>query len=88
MNTILDSIFYGDYVPMQSADVNTPEIKNLFKLCSEQEDRFTDLLSPELKSEWRKLASRKANLSTYYEKEFFKAGVRFGVQLILEASSE
>lgn len=88
MNTILDSIFYGDYVPMQSADIDTPEIKNLSKLCSEQEDKFTDLLSSELKSEWRKLASRKANLSTCYEKEFFKAGVRFGIQLILEASSE
>lgn len=81
---ILEEFWYGNINPTDRSIVPNSRIDKLLKLVTNNEQRFTDMLSEGERELFQKLKDSQDELSSVIECESFTLGFRLGARFMLE----
>ena len=82
---IIEELFYGNICPCEKSLTRGSEYSHLLNLAVKNEEKFSELLSPQQKDMFEKVKECMTDMNNILEKEAFIDGFRLGVKLIAEA---
>ena len=83
--TTLEDLYYGNICPCEKSLTRGSEYSHLLDLAVKNEEKFSELLSPQQKDMFEKVKECMTDMNNILEKEAFIDGFRLGVKLIAEA---
>ncbi|MBP1542665.1 MAG: hypothetical protein J6A16_01100 [Oscillospiraceae bacterium] len=82
---IIEELFYGNICPCEKSLTRGSEYSYLLNLAEKNEEKFSELLSPQQKGMFEKVKDCMTDMNNLLEKEAFIDGFRLGVKLVAEA---
>lgn len=88
MMSIIDKIYNGDYYPAEEIKPDSDSFRKHSSTVQALSTQLKSILSKEQFSLFEEYMCEVALVTDLYNLEFYRAGVQFGVRLILEALCE
>ena len=82
---MVEELFYGNICPCEKSLTRGSEYSHLLDLAVKNEEKFSELLSPQQKDMFEKVKECMTHMNNILEKEAFIDGFRLGVKLTAEA---
>lgn len=82
---MIEELFYGNICPCGKSLTRGSEYSQLLNLAVKNEEKFSEVLSPQQKEMFEKVKECMTDMNNLLEKEAFVDGFRLGVKLIAEA---
>ena len=82
---MIEKLFYGNICPCEKALTRVSEYSQLLNMAVKNEEKFSELLSPQQKEMFEKVKECMTDMNNLLEKEAFIDGFRLGVKLVAEA---
>ena len=82
---MIEELFYGNICPCEKSLIRGSEYSHLLDLAVKNEEKFSELLSPQQKDMFEKVKECMTDMNNLLEKEAFIDGFRLGVKLTAEA---
>ena len=81
---MIEDLFYGNICPCEKHLTRGSEYSHLLELAVKNEEKLSELLSPQQKEMFEKIKDCMTDMNNLLEKESFN-GFRLGVKLVAEA---
>ena len=82
---MIEDLFYGNICPCEKHLTRGTEYSQLLNLAVKNEEKLSELLSPQQKEQFEKFKDCMTDMNNILEKEAFIDGFRLGVKLVAEA---
>lgn len=82
---MIEELFYGNICPCEKSLTRGSEYSHLLNLAVKNEEKFSELLSPQQKDMFEKVKECMTDMNNLLAKEAFIDGFRLGVKLTAEA---
>ncbi len=84
MNSVMESLWYGNISPHDNIVEDNRYYKKLLKLMGQNRDRLSETLTPEMQTVLETYDDNINEMNSIAEMEAFRYGLRFGIQLMIE----
>ena len=84
MNSVMESLWYGNINPHDTIVEDNRYYKKLLKLMGQNRDRLSETLTPEMQTVLETYDDNINEMNSIAEMEAFRYGVRFGIRLMME----
>ena len=85
MNSVMESLWYGNISPHDTIVEDNRYYKKLLKLMGQNRDKLLENLTPEMQTVLESYDDNLNEMNSMAEMEAFKYGLRLGLRLMMEA---
>ena len=82
---MIEDLFYGNICPCEKHLTRGSEYSQLLELAVKNEEKFSELLSPQQKEAFEKVKECMTDMNNILEKEAFIDGFRLGMKLMADS---
>ena len=83
--SMIEELFYGNICPCEKSLTRGSEYSHLLDLAVKNEEKLSELLSPQQKEMFEKVKECMTDMNNLLEKEAFIDGFRLGMKLMAES---
>lgn len=82
---MIEDLFYGNICPCEKHLTRGSEYSHLLELAVKNEEKLSELLSPQQKDVYEKIKECMTDMNNLLEKKAFIDGFRLGIKLMAES---
>ena len=88
MKSVINELFHGNIVPLESGQTNTKEMKELLVYIARHHEDLEKSFTDEQRIIFEKFHECWSEYASYSEEAIFEYGFKLGMQIAIEALSE